>query len=207
MSIEEKRLEFLYKAIEDSQLTIRFVDTKTSVTTFVVGLIVALLTSGLPDFANYFWNMPPVIQFISFTVIVISGLHIALTLNIAIQVVYPKTNPSQHIIKTTNLKEVFYIYELAEDGGKSVIKQTYEDYLTKLNSINSIDELIKELAYELLKVSYIREIKISNVKKMKKYLYVVLLSLPFLLCIHYIGISKYKQDENRSPNITVHCKR
>lgn len=207
MSIEEKKLEFLYKAIEDSQQTIRFVDTKTSVTTFVVGLIVALLTSGLPDFADYFWNMPPAIQLFSIAVILLSGLFIALTLNIAIQVVYPKTNPSQHINKTTALKEVFYIYELTLVGKTPMIKQSYEEYLAKIKSIVSLDEIIEELSYELLKVSYIRETKISNVRTMKRYLYVVLMSLPLLLFIHYIGISKYKKDENKSSCSSVHSQR
>lgn len=195
MDLQEKKIEFLYKALEDAQQTIRFVDTKTSVTTFVVGLIAALLSSGLSDFSNYFWNMTPLLQALSITLILSIAILIALTIHCAIQVVFPKTNPSDHVVKTTALKNIFYLYDVSSVNGIDVINPTYEEFILKLNSIASTDDIIGELAYELQKVSYISESKIAKVKEMKILLRITLVVLPLLLFMHYWGLSKYKTND------------
>jgi protein-S-isoprenylcysteine O-methyltransferase Ste14 len=205
MDIQEKKIEFLYKALEDTQQTTRFVDTKTSVTTFVVGFIVAILSTGLSDFSDYFWNMPPRIQAIFIILILSVVIFIALTIHCAIQVVFPKTNPSEHVVKTTALKNLFYLNEIKKNNGITVIHPTYEDYILAFNSITGAEDIICELAYELQKVSYIRESKIAKVREMKYYLRVTLAVLPLLLFMHYWGLSNYKTKDNRLHQISIRC--
>ncbi len=204
MDIQEKKIEFLYKSIEDAQQTIRFVDTKTSVTTFVVGLIAALLSSGLSDFADYFWNFTPFLQLVSIILILLITTLLGLTIHCAIQVVFPKTNPAEHVIKTTPLKNIFYLYETKLVNGVDKIMPVYEEYLKKVNSLANADDIVLELAYELQKVSYIRESKISKVKEMKRYLRIALIVLPLVLFMHYWGLSNYKtKDVKNTPKVTA----
>lgn len=202
MDLFEKKLEFLYKALEDAQSTIRFIDTKTSITTFAVGLIVAMITSGLADFSDYFWNMTCILQWLATVILFVAYLASALTIHTAIQVVYPKSNPSEHVQKSTQTKELFYLHRLDKLDGKIQIRPGFEQYLAEFNTIQNPEELQSILVYELLKVSYIRESKIADVKRMKRFLYVVLVALLPLMAIHFWGLSHYKMEAHPR---AIHC--
>ena len=75
--------------------------------------------------------------------------------------------------------------------------------MAELNAIQSIEEIEAILAYELLKVSYIRESKIANVRRMKGFLCAVLVALLPIVFIHFWGLSHYKTKV--SPTIVYHC--
>ena len=71
------------------------------------------------------------------------------------------------------------------------IQTSVEGYIEKLNKILDFKNLEKELICELLKVSYIRELKIRRMQNTKWFIAVSLILSLFLIVLHFIGISYY----------------
>ena len=71
------------------------------------------------------------------------------------------------------------------------IKTSVEDYIEKLNKILDFKDLEKELICELLKISYIRELKIRRMRNTKWLIAVSLILSLVLIVLHFIGISYY----------------
>lgn len=192
------KLSFLYKAIEDAQQTVKFTDTKTTVVFLFFGIFVSMIGTGLPNFAKYYWHMPETLQMIFATTIIIFLICIGVSLVLAIRVIVPRSNPAGHIIMQAKPKELFYLWKMNsgwQDGfadRKGLhLKTSFEDYYEKYGEIKETSDIENELIYELLKVSYIRELKIMRLKYMIRWGVSAVAVSVLLVYLHFIGLSYY----------------
>jgi hypothetical protein len=187
--MEEKKLEMLYKAIEDSQQTIRFLDTKASFSVVFIGIFAAMLGAGLPEFSKYFWNMCAHLQICFIAVLLIFIATIIFAVITAIRSVYPKSNPIVHIDGNVQALGLFYIDGATNPNGK--LKVSSNELKTKVDSVTTIASLIDELIIEVLKLAYIRECKLRYVQVIKKCIVLLIFVSLFLMFLHFLGESCY----------------
>lgn len=198
--IKIQKINFLYKAIEDCQQTIRFVDTKAGIIFLLFGIYVSMIGTGLPDFAKYFFRMGLYLEIFFSICLFLFFCLIVLILIAIITLIFPRSNPSEHIdISGYHYKGIFYISDMdnicfidnLKDRKNIKIQTSVEGYIEKLNKILDFKNLEKELICELLKVSYIRELKIRRMQNTKWFIAVSLILSLFLIVLHFIGISYY----------------
>lgn len=159
------RQEFLIKAIEDTQATIRALDVKLG----------ALLTACLLPFSNLgrIWahfkhlsemlpcSLGPLMG-ISFLLLWTASLYVLVKGLSAID------NPSRHVLATTPQKGSFYrggLYKTAlidSFANRKSVQSTIslQSIISQLPSTD--DEFENELAFEQMKVIYIREMKVKR---------------------------------------------
>lgn len=196
--LEKEKLTFLYKAIEDAQETIRLTDEKTGIILLLLTIFVSIMGTHLPDFANYFWNMTPQLQTIFISTAFLFIVCIGITILLMIMVIFPRSNPSEHVAIAYKPKGFFYLYDLNTnwkdylmDRKEVIVKPSFEKYLLEFQEIADAQTLRKELIYELLKVSYIREIKLRRINNIRNWLLSLLTLSLILFCLHFIGLSFY----------------
>lgn len=194
-----QRINFLYKAIEYTQQTVRFTDTKVGVIFLLFGIFVSMIGSGLSRFATYFCNMPLALQTIFALLIFLFIVSIGIMIYMTIMIIFPKSNPSKHIMTTPyKPKNIFYLWDIKTnwidcfmDRKKVVLAPSFEEYLLKFNEFRDLQTIENELIYELLKISYIREIKIRRIGHMKRLILVSLLLSIALVFLHFMGLLHY----------------
>ena len=159
----ENRLEFLYKAVEDTQNTIRFLDTKAAFSvTLLSGMAAVVLQSkhsgqGIVPIAA-------LSLFIAFT---------TFTLFFCMRVIFPVLKPhSDHSLHTTRTIPKFYVahhrthhwlrHTLTNDA-KDVLCEDRASYTSSLMGANDNDLLVA-MCDELLMVSQVRQIKADRLR-------------------------------------------
>jgi hypothetical protein len=193
-----ERLTFLYRAIEDTQQSIRFIDTKLSINSIVFGIFVAFLGSGLSDFAKYFWNMPGTFKGFFLATIIFFLISLGMIISITLNVVYPKSNSSKHISMEYKPKNLFYSGEIEMTFLDSIfdregitMKPSFEDYRRRFDEMSDSNTMENELIYELLKVSYVRAVKVRRTRSIKIWVIVALVLSLILLYFHFLGLCCY----------------
>lgn len=150
---------YIISAINDTQSTIRAIDTKTT------ALLAALLIpfSSIGKIYSYFLAIPN-----CFLTLFLSSLFVIfwlLALTTSIRTLASIDSPSAHISECDNINGSFYsagIFDLREADAFINLKQTvsslsFADFINKYPS--KIEDIIKELAFEHMKLIYIRDIK------------------------------------------------
>jgi hypothetical protein len=164
----DKQLEFLYKVHEDSQNLIRFLDAKAA---FAVAILAAMVNKVLSSLGLYFpWSAQPywrqiLVLAFGFTAL-IAALLVALIL-------FPITNPALNarLIPAAN-EPTFFLTRL--DPKKwlrfffrgphfSRLAQDHSDYLNQVKTLSNTT-LLQVISGEVLKVSYIRQIKTDRLR-------------------------------------------
>lgn len=161
----EKKIEFLYNAISDAQDLIKYIESKTAI-------IIAILTGYI---ATFFFSIEIIIKYdeywswafwICFLTFIIS---LSITLWIVGRLVFPIRNPIANInINSSQITNIQYyiannLYDskwafLFFNSKKNKLEKDYSTYLTEIGSMSD-EILIQSLSQELLKISYIRNIK------------------------------------------------
>ena len=148
------RLEFLYKIIEDTQDTVRFLDTKAA---FCVTLL-----SGMAAIALQHHGERPVIHYILFAVFMTAEVSSIL---VCLRVIFPTIRP--HISDTPPAKPRFYIgHNKAHHWVLHTIQNPSENILaeSKITYVHSLERatdehLLSSLCETVLTLAYIRQIK------------------------------------------------
>jgi len=152
------RLEFLYKAVEDTQNTIRFIDTKAA---FCVTLISGMAAGVLQGHSNPHTTLQKALF----------GLFIAaiaLSLLVCLRVIFPVIKPhSDHSLHTTRTIPKFFVshskghHWMRHTLSNDVADVLCEDRGSYTSSISgaSDEDLLIGMCDELLMVSLIRQIK------------------------------------------------
>lgn len=194
--LQNLKINFLYKAIDDAQQTVRFTDTKTSIIFLFFGIFVSMIGTGLPNFAKYYWYMPGSLQTMFVVAIIIFIFCIGGSLVLAIKVLVPRSNPASHISMQAKTKGLFYLSKMNSawqdgfvDRKKLFLGTSFEAYYEKYHEVKEETVIEKELIYELLKVSYIRELKIMRLKYMIRWGISALIVSFILVYLHFIGLS------------------
>ena len=159
----ENRLEFLYKAVEDTQNTIRFLDTKAAFSVTLLSGMAAVVLQGKHPGAGFL----PILAlslFIAFT---------TLTLFFCMRVIFPVLKPpSDHSLHTTRTIPKFYVsahrthhwlrHTLTNDASQ-VLCEDRASYTSSLMGASDNDLLVA-MCDEVLMVSLVRQIKADRLK-------------------------------------------
>jgi hypothetical protein len=178
--------EFIFEAILDTQETIRAIDVK------IGALLAALLIpfSSLGSIWTYFTivysNYPKVIGIV---LPVIFGLSWILSIISLIRALSAIDNPANHIINSAQYKGSFYGGGLYQFGvldsliNRDIIKASKDVATIVADAPNTPDEIINELAFEQLKLIYIREVKLFRLKMTIKFSSIWLSTGVFSYCL------------------------
>src|SRR6266850_2030927 len=158
----EQKLQFLYKALDDSQSVIRFLDAKAA---FAVALLSAMTGKVLSDLPFYFplvgqpvWRKA--LLFCFWAAVALSGF-------VVFRVIFPVTNPAANVnLIPTHCTPQFFVWELKPKSWQRIFSRAprfsrlalgQEAFLQDIKD-GTPDSLLRCVAGEVLKVSYIRQI-------------------------------------------------
>ncbi len=178
-NIINSKLEFLYKSIEDSQNIIRFTDSKAGaiiaawVAIFTISYNISVTEKINVYFVSLKSNINILEDILLILIIILASFFAFRSIWLVFLAIKPKNNPCEHIdIKAQNKPEnLFYICSVEPKikgehlflNTKNVkLQLSTKDYIEKLNKLDD-NGLILELSYELQKLSFIRELKITRV--------------------------------------------
>ena len=203
--LEKEKLTFLYKAIKDAQETIRLADEKTSIILLLLIIFISIMGTHIHDVTKYFWYMPAQVQAIFVAIAFLFIIVIVSTIILMIHVIFPKRNPVEHISMQYKPKGFFYLSDLNISWKdyfifrkNLILKPSLEEYLQKYEAIEDTHTLQKELIYELLKVSFIREMKIRTIANLRMWIFSAIILSLILAWLHFIGLSYYAPEAERS---------
>ncbi|MDI4643482.1 hypothetical protein [Cohnella hashimotonis] len=167
------KLDFIYKAIDDTQNGIRFADTKAAAIVAFWGLICTIIVRTGKDLVEHISQLKSGAEFLlvlgCLLVCIISFIQSIWLVYLSIN---PRSNPSRHIYKSSlQPKGLFYLaemnshtdlFKLLRSDPKVKLKMPLNDYVSKMSSLSG-EELYSELVFELQKVSFIRNLKLARV--------------------------------------------
>jgi len=179
----DKKIELLYKSIEDNQNTIRFVDTKAAAVLLLIGILFTYLTTiyrKIKELIFYFYkndNMNiigeciHVLLIISFFIII---TFLFLSLYLAFLTLIAKNNPEKsiNIDVKKNKMNIFYLSNIIPKINIINIFNNKNGFFRLKESTSFIMDVVKKseeedivqyLTFEILKLSYIREMKINRI--------------------------------------------
>lgn len=153
--------EFLFKVIEDTQGTIRSLDAKAVVGIAILGAMLGKMLSRSQFDAIRHAGVFPILVFVVFAVSAI------LAAALAFKTVFPMINPSKNVTFANDLRPPFFIHRfgvhrwlrLLFSGNKfATLAETHDSYCGAVRTATE-EEIERILAAEVLKLSFIRQIK------------------------------------------------
>ncbi|GAJ41659.1 DUF3307 domain-containing protein [Saccharococcus caldoxylosilyticus] len=199
--IEEKdrfkhKLDFLFKAIDDAQNTIRFADTKAGAVIAFWSLVITALIRTKESWYSWLISINTWIDKIVVYIILILMIYFCVqSVWLAYLTIVPKSNPDAHIDKDgVDVQGLFYLHAMKPTLKGKYLYHNYSDlklaittkeYLCKLDGLSDAD-IHKELAFELQKVSFIRNLKIHRVNIAITAVIRFLITL-FILFVYWFG--------------------
>lgn len=182
------RTELIYKAIDDTTNTLRFIDTKVASIFVVIGILTSMFI-GLGDriltVYNFYENMPVHSSIIGLSIVVYL-VSIIISVIFGFKTIKAADNPNDHINNDGyEGKNLWYL--LSKSDGKIAI--SVNEYLNEINNLDE-DNFIKMISIELMKVSAIRNIKIQNINKSIDWFKVSIISIliPMLYSLLYYSL-------------------
>lgn len=184
-NIKERRIAFLEKALDDAQEAIRFLDSKTAIAIPIVGAYFIGLLLAAENLVEY-WKFYSAC-FIFLLVTSILGLIACVV--IIKRIIRPTENPKENInLGGASLPDLgFYLapneykwWYAVWNSEHHKLKCNFSDYLASVNAADH-NTIINSLSFELLKVSFIRNIKNDRFKVLVR----ILIGTSFLATIGY----------------------
>jgi hypothetical protein len=162
--------EFLYQSITDTQATIKAIDVKLGFL-FVLAFTPLTLLSAISPGINYLWNFDLLFR----VLIVINFISWFLSLIYLFFSLTSISNPNNHI-SGPRPPGLFYgknLFKTESSNLFSTIKITCNHTVDNiLSTLPSGNKIIEELIYEKIKITYIREIKISYYVRSTKLIFI-----------------------------------
>lgn len=156
--------EFVQSAIDNATQMITLVDAKVGALIALYSLIIAGIIEVRGEIANSListYNNYICLFIILVSTILISVVLLFISIIFAIKTVMPTINPSENVIhRDFNDKQMWYVM-LSSD--KKHLEYSLDDYYCKLLAKNECF-CLKCLEYEMLKLSYIRNVKNNSFK-------------------------------------------
>lgn len=181
----ETKHEVLYKAIEDTQNTIRFTDTKAGAIFVLGGIVIAFVATLFKDLISFYKELLIVfpnnqfdvlIQIVLLSAFLVGMGFIYLSINLSIRAIAPKSgeNGSINVDIQERISPIFYLKDITPapnffnlfNDKKGAFK--LETKFTEIKQdLTELDEtkLINSLIVELQKLSAIRELKLQRVRQ------------------------------------------
>jgi hypothetical protein len=165
----ERRITYLYQSIQDTQNTIRFLDTKASAVLVVHGILIAATASAAQKLVPVFREDPVGDPFFwTFFAVLFCQ---ALSIYFVVLCIRGRSNPVTSIdARGLDLKGTFFVHDPGwkdetwevMSGRGSTLKTSGKDHLEKIKELSDA-EIIEELVGEQLKLSFIRARKHSKI--------------------------------------------
>lgn len=192
-------LDFLYKSLDDTQSTIRFLDAKAAIALAPLGFMVAKVLEV--QYENGFPRE-------RLSLIVEAGFFAAaaVCLWIAVMVFFPMSNPREHVDLEPEQVPEFFVAGTSDAAwwtafwtGKSHFRlsRRHAAYLTDLRA-STVERFVTILAGEVLKVSLIRELKNHRLGVLAK-----LLLVTFLLFLAFTFGTRKLSEVRSAPPPTI----
>lgn len=180
----KQHLDFLYRAIDDCQNIIKLVDTKAAVSLAPIGFMLNKLFSevGVPEACVHRFCWQNVLKLAAMIVILIASFQ-------AYKVLFPLINPVEHVDIPQGLAPAFFLGRLAPKRWQALFSgrprfsrfsQRFDDYQKDLDAADE-NKLKQVLIGELLKVSYIRDMKMFRLTSLGFMLIIAALLFIFAL--------------------------
>ena len=175
---------FLYNAIKDAQDLIKFYDTKTGVAVVIVAAMWAYFIKLVPEFpiclcwCSLLLCINPLLLF----------CNMSFVTYLIYKIIFPQVNPANSIIADSISEDerkiiqqnLFFIPPNAKDKHKT----EFGKYYTNLSGLTE-EPILKVLSHELLKVSFIRNLKHQRFETMAKTLIILGLHYLIFVFVHY----------------------
>jgi hypothetical protein len=163
----------MYKALDDNQGLIRFLDAKAA---FAVALLSAMTGKVLSELGAYFpqGGQPLWHQYLAFGFLAIATLAGA----IVTRVLFPTSNPSRNVVLSPEVTPEFFLWELKPKRCGRILSshpcfsrlaEPHEKYLAQVAAADAAT-LLRSVSAEVLKVSYIRQIKTDRLRALAQIL-------------------------------------
>ncbi len=201
----EKKIEFLYEAINDAQALIQYTDTKSAVAITAIGAIIIGLYSNLTKIVNHFTEF----DFWFYLTFVILLIALIMTIWIVARIIFPTNDPRENlnIPDDAKIKPRFFISDNKYKNKFNFpffnstdlkLKGKFDDFK---NEINESDEqaIIESLTFELMKVSFIRTLKNDRFKVL---VWFILLTTILFFVNKLIFEYQISEIENATPKST-----
>jgi hypothetical protein len=177
-----QKLAFLYKIIDDNQATIRFLDTKAAFGIALLGAIIGKVLDREQLIAFVTHGILILLIFIAFAVLVI------ISAVIGFRTVFPTVDPKDNVTFPDNLEPKFFIANFKPKGFLryfssnkkfAMLATTHAAYCSALEKANA-ENLMKIAAAEVLKLSFIRQLKTDRLTAFSKVLIFTVIGFIFL---------------------------
>ncbi|WP_353086650.1 hypothetical protein [Flavobacterium sp.] len=189
----ENKITFLSSAIADAQELIRFIDTKTTVVITILGAYIVAFFSVLDKIiANYVhYSNGFIFSLLAFLLLLI------LTILITVRIIKPTNNPIENIKlgRNTNIPTLqFYVspndyskddFFAFRNSKKFRLSKTLKEYISELDDY----QIVASLTFELLKVSYIRNVKTDRFNVLMWFLFFT--TMTFFISYFYFSIENH----------------
>lgn len=173
------RKEFIFESILEVQETNRFLDAKAGVLITIETTLLFVVVSNIFDSQKYapikatIQAMP---QWLSTLILVYCIIYMTLLIFhilYSLRVLYPTKDPSV-FVDTGSYKprNIFFL----KTGRNGKIAPSLKDYAKTVNS-STDDDIINELIFELMKLSYIRDMKSSRIQNSIRFLNVLIVGV------------------------------
>lgn len=167
--LQDKRIDYLYQSIQDTQNTIRFLDAKASAVLVVHGILIAATVSAAQRLVPLLRES--LIGDLLFWTYFLVLIFQALSIYFVILCVRGRSNPKEAVDQSgLTPKQTFYVHNPGwKDKTWEVMRGTNSCWKTdsraQLAKINGLDNvgIVNELVFEQLKLSFIRARKHSKI--------------------------------------------
>ena len=185
------KTKFLFEAIEQVELTNRFLDTKAGVLVSIESTLLFVVVGLLFDSEKFnaikasILTMPFMGALILLSYCTIYVLALVAHILYTIGVLNPTKNPQKHV--QTGDYRPKGLFFLGKDKTTGKITPSLDDYVDQLAGCSEQD-ILSEVTFEFMKVSYIRDAKadrIHNSLMVVRYLIVGIMVFGIILVISY----------------------
>jgi hypothetical protein len=188
MPVDERGfvISFLHKIIDDNQATIRFLDTKAG---FGIAILGAMVGKVLLDQDQL--NACTSHGLLGKLVAIAFGILVLLTATLGYRIVFPLVNPAKNVSLPDNLSPEFFIHEFANDSFLkwfssnkkfATLATTHNTYCDALRNVAQ-EQIESVLAAEVLKLSFIRQLKTDRLSAFAKFLILTVLAFIGLIFV------------------------
>ncbi len=166
----EQKLNFMYSAIQDTQETIKFTDTKSGTVVVIGAAFITAIVTLVDKYINLFNNQSEITKLILIVGSSLFCMSLFVALYLSLKSINPSNNPNEHVKFGDTNKNIDVDYYLTGLSPKMRFRDYIREYKdSKLstsvsqyyNSIRNADSerLLLSLTYEFIKLSYIKDKK------------------------------------------------
>lgn len=177
------KIDFLINAIKEAQTTNDFLDKKAGVMVALESSLIAIVVNSSLDYdkssilKEFFRSHTSGLILLLFFVVCVL-VHILFTL----RVILPHESPESHVELGDYKPRRLYFLNKLETNKK--IYPSHTEFISQLFMMND-EDIAKEYTFELLKLSYIRKMKIHNLTQSLKLLKLLLIAYVIIASVWY----------------------